>query len=380
MKIALVSPYDLSYPGGVTSHIAALGPELARRGHTVKILAPSSPPPPEIPGVEVITFGRSVPVPTAGSVARISFSVWQEPRLKATLEAEKFDVVHVHEPLMPFFSIMAVYSSPSMTVGTFHAFNEAGGRGYQVWKPVLGNLAERLHGRIAVSQVAGDYAKRYFPGDYEIIPNGIEVGMFSRPAPKPAGLSPENINLLFVGRVGEKRKGLRFLLAAYSTLKWEYPNLHLTVVGPGVPDADSYRTIGERNIQDVSFVGQVSRTELVSYYQWADIFCTPATGKESLGVVLLEAMAASKPIVATNIPGYAGVITDGHDGLLVPPRDEKALAGAIRRLIADAALSERLALAGRQTVRQYDWGVVASRVLDFYAATASGRISAAATA
>jgi phosphatidylinositol alpha-mannosyltransferase len=352
----------------------ALGPELASRGHTVKILAPSSPPSPEVPGVEVLTFGRSIPFPTAGSIARISVSVWHEPRLKATLESEKFDILHIHEPLMPMFSLMALYASPSVNVGTFHAFSETGGRGYRLWKPVLRKAAERLHGRIAVSPVAMKFAQNYIPGDYAVIPNGIEVDLFSRPVPRPEAMSPDNINILFVGRIGEKRKGLRFLLAAYSTLKWEYPNLRLIVVGPGVPDADSYRIIGERNIQDVVFAGQVPRSELPAYYQWADIFCSPATGKESLGLVLLEAMAASRPIVATNIPGYAGVITDGVDGLLVPPREEKTLADAIRRLLGDAALRERLSLAARHKVQQYDWSAVASRVLDYYVGVRDGRI------
>ncbi len=380
LKIALVSPYDLSYPGGVQYHIAALAPALARLGHTVKILTPSSMPPGQMDGIEVLTFGRSIPVPTAGSIARISVSVWHEPRLKATLEDEKFDVVHIHEPLVPLFPLMALYLSRSLTIGTFHAFSESGGRGYTVWKRVLANAAERLHGRIAVSEAARSYVSRYFPGEYTIIPNGIDVTFFARPTPRPKVFSPAYINLLFVGRVGEKRKGLRFLLAAYSTLKWEYPNLRLIVVGPGVPDADSWRIIGERNIQDVVFTGQVPRADLPAYYQAADIFCSPATGKESFGMVLLEAMAASRPIVASAIPGYAGVVRHGEDGLLVEPRDEKALAAALRLMIEDRRLCQRLSTAGRLTVEQYDWSAVASKVVDYYALVAGGRVAAPALA
>ena len=335
-------------------------------------------PAPEIDGVEVLTFGRSVPFPASGSVARISFSVWHEPRLKATLESEKFDVVHVHEPLMPLFSLMALYVSPSLNIGTFHAFSETGGRGYRLGKRVLSRAADRLHGRIAVSEAARAFVSRYFPGDYTIIPNGTEVELFSRPAPRPKVMSPENIHLLFVGRVGEKRKGLRYLLGAYSTLKWEYPRLRLIVVGPGIPDADSYRIIGERNIQDVVFTGQLPRAELPSYYQHAAIFCSPATGKESFGFVLLEAMAASRPIVTTAIPGYKGVMRDGEQGLMVPPRDEKALADAVRLLLEDRALRTRMGAAGHRTAQLYDWSNVASQVLDYYAAVAGGRAVRAA--
>ncbi len=380
LKIALVSPYDLAYPGGVTSHIAALGSELGRRGHSVKILAPSSGPQHRIDGVKVLTFGRSIPFPTAGSVARISVGLWQEPKLKATMQRERFDVVHIHEPLMPVFSLMALFLSQSMNIGTFHAFSESGAHGYRFARGVLRKTAERLHGRIAVSEAARSFVSGYIPGEYVVIPNGIDVGYFSRPSPRPAAMSQDHINLLFVGRIAEKRKGLRFLLAAYSTLKWEYPNMRLIVVGPGIPDADSYRLIGERNIQDVVFVGQVPRSELPGYYQHADVFCSPATGKESFGFVLVEAMAASCPVVATNIQGYAGVIGADEDGLLVPPKDEKSLAAAIRRVVEDKTLRKRLVANARKSVENYDWSAVASRVLDHYSAVAAGRSPAAATA
>ncbi len=351
----------------------ALGPELARRGHTVKVLCPSSLPPPRLEGVEVMTFGRSVPFPTAGSVARISVSVWHEPRLKATLEGEGFDIVHVHEPLMPLFSLMSVYLSQTVTIGTFHAFSETGGHGYGLWKPMLKRAAEKLHGKIAVSEAAREYASRYVEGDFTVIPNGVEVDLFSNPAPRPAPMRPDFVNLLFVGRVGDKRKGLRYLLGAYSTLKWEYPNLRLTVVGPGVPDAESYRIIGERNIQDVVFTGQLLRSELPAYYQHADIFCSPATGKESFGFVLLEAMAASRPIVASAIPGYQSVMRHGEQGLMPPPKDEKKLADAIRTLIEDRDLRARMGAASLRTAHRHDWSNVASQVLEFYSAVANGR-------
>ena len=177
------------------------------------------------------------------------------------------------------------------------------------------------------------------------------------------------INLLFVGRM-EKRKGLRYLLSAYADLKWEYPELRLIVVGPGEPDDESQRVMGERNLADVVFTGRVSDDALPAYYQAADIFCSPATGGESFGMVLLEAMAAGVPTVATDISGYREVVTHGVDGLLSTPSDPMVLASAIRTLIEDPNLRTQMGSAGQIKAHGYRWSEVATRVLDFYKQTA----------
>ena len=367
LKVALVSPYDFAFKGGVVSHVVSLGNELSKRGHDVKILAPCSDPEQVETGeVELIPFGRSIPVPTAGSISRISFSVWHRPRLRATLENEGFDVVHLHEPLMPMFALMCCFLAKAPKVGTFHAYNESRASGYTFWKPVLAKAASRLDGRIAVSEPARDFARRYFPGDYKVIPNGIDVARFGKPTPWPARMDREKTNILFVGRMGEKRKGLRYLLGAYSTLKWEFPDLRLVIVGPGEPDPASYLTMGERAIDDVVFTGPVSDDELPGYYQAADIFCTPATGKESFGYVVVEAMAAGTPVVATSIPGFSGVMRDGRQGFLVEPKSEESIADALRVLILDRSLRQRLGAAGRDWAQQYRWNSLAESVIDSY--------------
>ncbi len=368
MRIAQVSPYDFAHPGGVQRHIASLSRELQSRGHEVSILAPCTrgEPAVDIGGVDLRVFGRSVPVPTAGSIARISFSVWHEWRLKTMLENEKFDIVHIHEPLMPMFALTASRFSPSTTIGTFHAYNEGRGRGYMFWKTVLNRGAIRLNGRIAVSGPAKQFANRYFKGDYRVIPNGLDVDRFSTSAPKPSILKDDALNLVFVGRVNEPRKGLRYALGAYSLLKWQYPKLRLIVVGAGVPDRESYQIMGERALDDVVFVGPVSEAELPGYYQNADIFLAPNTGKESFGFIIIEAMSATTPIVASNIPGFASVMTDGKEGLMFPPKDEAAMADAIKTLIENPGLRTQLAVDGRATVNQYRWGQVADSILDYY--------------
>ena len=368
MRIAQVSPYDFSYSGGVQRHIASLSRELHSRGHEVSILAPCTrnEPAVDIGDVDLRSFGRSVPIPTAGSIARISLSVWHDWRLKSMLENEKFDIVHVHEPLMPMLSLTASRFSPSTTIGTFHAYNEGRGRGYMLLNKVLNLGAVRLNGRIAVSEPAKHFANRYFEADYTVIPNGLDVDYFSAPVTRPSTLKEDAMNLVFVGRVNEPRKGLRYALGAYSLLKWQYPEMRLIVVGAGVPDRESYRIIGERSLDDVVFVGPVSEEELPGYYQHADIFLAPNTGKESFGFIIVEAMSASTPIVASNISGFASVMTDGKEGLMFPPEDESAMAEAIKTLVENPALRVQLGVGGRATVNQYRWSHVADSVLNYY--------------
>ena len=368
MRIAQISPYDLSYHGGVVAHMASLSRELSRRGNEVVLFAPRSRPQtaPDVSGLEVVPLGGSVPFAAGGSVSRISMSVKAARHMRRVLTTERFDIVHIHEPLMPFLATTASWFSPWPTVGTFHAYSENIHPGYLAGKPFFTLVAEKLHGRIAVSNAAKAYADKYFPDKYTIIPNGIDVPKFAEPSPKPSEFRDDAINIVFVGRVGEKRKGLRYLLGAYSTLRWRFPNLRLIVVGAGVPDRESYRMMGERGIDDVIFAGPVTDTELPGYYQHADIFCAPNTGQESFGLVLIEAMASGAPIVASRILGFEGVADHEEDALLVDVGDEYAIAKAIRRLIEEPSLRQRLVENGREKVQRFGWARVADDVVDYY--------------
>ena len=364
MKIAMVSPYDFTWPGGVTAHISQLSRELTRSGHQIQVLAPHSPSRENGDLTPFVPLGRSVPVPSGGSIARVSLSWWLYRKVRALLEREAFDIIHLHEPLAPILPLCVLQFSNTVNVGTFHAYY-ARQHLYKLSHPLIKHLHRRLHGGIAVSPAAHRYISRTFPGDYKIIPNGIDVDHFANNTTPWPQYQDGKTNILFVGRL-EKRKGLKYLLEAYCRLKWDLPNIRLLVVGPGNLDRESHRILGACNPQDVVLLGGVSYDELTRYYATADIFCSPATGAESFGIVLLEAMAAGKPIVASNIEGYNGIVSHGHQGLLFPRRDPQALAQALDTLIRTPELANRMATAGRETVKQYRWEVVARQVEDYY--------------
>jgi len=338
-------------------------------GHEVKIIAPSSNPKKTSESGNAIVIGKPVPIRASGSVVRcpVSPKLLFSDRIRKMLDQEKFDVVHIHEPMMPALAVSVLHhsSSKELVVGTFHA-TRSNSWGYTMWKPLLKKWMSKLEGKIAVSKAAMGFIDRYFPGDYRIIPNGIDLQRFSERVAPIEKYKDGKLNILFVGRL-EKRKGFKYLLGAYGHVKKEFPQCRLIVVSPPGRLSQKYEKIaGRRNLKDVVFAGYVSDEDLPLYYNTADIFCAPATGWESFGMVLLEAMATSKPIVASDIPGYAGLISQGVEGLLVKPSDEKALAGAILTLLKDKPVREKMGESGKKKAKDYSWDVVAQKVMDYY--------------
>ncbi|MFC1902100.1 glycosyltransferase family 4 protein [Chloroflexota bacterium] len=370
MKIALVSPYDFAYPGGVVNHISCLEQQFTRMGHDVKIIAPASKAMHTL-GDRFIRIGTPRPIPVSGSIARVTVSIRLESQIKEVFDREKFDICHLHEPLMPTLCTTTLRLKLSPMVGTFHA---AGAKPwYTMCTPVgkwyLDRWFRKLDGRIAVSKTALGYVNSFFPADYTIIPNGIDTEHFNPDVPPMEQFSDGKLNILFVGRL-EKRKGFNYLLKAYRQVKQEIPDCRLIVVGPGTRLRRKYeKQASKTGLDSVVFSGYAAYSDLPRYYQTADTVCFPATGRESFGIVLLEAMAVSKPIVATNIDGYAGVLTHGAEGLTVPPRDEDKLAEAIITLLKDEPLRRQLASRGRPKALEYNWAHLARRMLDFYIET-----------
>jgi phosphatidylinositol alpha-mannosyltransferase len=378
MKIALVSPYDFAFPGGVPNHIAALERQFTKMGHDVRVIAPASKIVPDF-GDRFIPIGKPRPVPTNGSIARLTLSLRLASKIKEVLARENFDIIHLHEPFMPMLCSAVLRFSKTPMIGTFHACGGGGGSlmGYRFGWPVsavmIRRRAPKLGTRIAVSLAAQRFASKTIHGDYEIIPNGIDLSRFSPPDIAPlTEFCDGKKNILFVGRL-ESRKGLIYLLKAYWRIKRRVPNSRLIIVGPGKRLRRKYeKWVAKYHLKDVVFVGFVSQEELPRYYKTADIFCAPATGRESFGIVLLEAMAMGKPIIASDIEGYRCVLTNGVEGIMVPPNDDRKFAQALTILLTDPVLCQRMGANGLVKVQEYSWDKVARRILECYTKILSG--------
>lgn len=374
MKIALISPYDFPYPGGVTEHIIALAREARRRGHEVHILAACSGDQGELfPQTRPVTR-RVMSIPIAGAVARVGLSPTSYARIKGILQREAFDIIHLHEPLTPSITWWTLWHasrlSQTVTIGTFHAYHERPNWLYARGRPIFGHLFSRLDGLIAVSEAAREFACRMFPGNYRVIPNGVDLHRFGRTNQTEKSDPHRPLTILFVGRL-DKRKGFPILLEAFLALKPLYPQVRLQVVGPFSPkEGEYYQKIAQaRHVTDLDLLGYVSPEELPTFYQQADIFCAPSIGFESFGIVLLEAMAAGLPIVASNIAGYRTVLTDGREGWLTPPGEPQALAQMLARLIEQPRLRQTMGQQGRLTASRYSWEQIGAEILEAYRET-----------
>ena len=362
MKIGIVTPYAYPMPGGVNDHVGSLYRVLRARGHDVRIITSSHGLQKASEG-DIIRVGKGFSVPFNGSMGTITLSPTYLAQMRAILERERFDVLHYHEPFVPFLSLVTLTLSTSVNVGTFHAF---GGLSisYEFGKRMLGHYAGKLHGRIAVSPAARHFISRYFPGEYKIVPNGVEPGRHQRAVPI-ARYRDGVPNILFVGRM-EPRKGLIHLLRAFRKLQRDGVRARLLLVGTGPGEREARRYVLTRQLDDVEFLGRVSEAQKAQLFKTADIYVSPATGRESFGIVLLEAMSAGAPIICSDIHGYRGVVRRERDGILVEPGNADALAASIRRLIDDPALRAQLSRAGEERAQLFSWERVGQAVEEYY--------------
>ena len=362
LKVGIVSPYGYPHPGGVNEHVRFTHEAMRRMGHDVWIITSKYGRQRESEG-HIIRLGTGWAAPANGSVGRVTLGLRFKRQAREVLEAQDFDILHFHEPFVPFLSPTMLDQSRTVNVATFHAF---GGFSPSYWigKRFAGRLAERLHGRIAVSGAARHFIDRYFPGDYTIIPNGVDLDRFTNAEPYE-NLRDGTLNILFVGRL-EERKGFIHLLKAYHRLRKRKVDARLLVVGAGPKLREYKRFVGLRGIRDVEFLGRVSDDEKVRYFASADIYCAPNTGQESFGIVLLEAMAAGVPIVASDIHGFKRVVERNVQGLLVEPRNPRALAAALYTLARDPDLRHEMGDAGRARAPEFSWDRVTERIVDFY--------------
>jgi phosphatidylinositol alpha-mannosyltransferase len=362
MKICLVSPYDWTVQGGVNNHIRHLAEQFVVHGHDVHIVAAGTKPVPD--GIcPITTIGRPIPLRVSGSVARITLSLRVAGKVRRLLEANDFDIVHVHEPFMPNLPITFLRYSTAVNVGTWHAARESNFF-YVYGRRLIKRWAAKLDGKIAVSQAAVKHISKYFPGYYNIIPNGVDVEHFESAATPLPEFCDGKRNVLFVGRP-EKRKGLKYLVRAFVGVQRQLPDTRLIIVGAG-SFARYERAVHNARLQNVRFRANVPFDELPRYHHSSHVFCAPNTGFESQGLVLLEAMAAGLPIVASNIDGFAGVVTHGVEGLLVRPEDPQALAGALTELLRDPGRCRAMGDRGRERARFYSWDRIGQQVLSYY--------------
>jgi phosphatidylinositol alpha-mannosyltransferase len=341
VRVALVCPYSWSVPGGVQTHVSGLAAALRDRGADVEILAPA-----DGPADGILALGRSIPIPSNGSVQRVALSPAAIRRTRRAVQTRRYDLVHLHEPMLPAVCLTAIESARVPLVGTFHMARQAL-LWYRVFGPVVRRASAKLAARIAVSPASRDYVARALSGPYDVIPNGIAYDAL-------AALDParrQGNRILFVGRP-EQRKGLPVLLEAFARLR---EDAELVLVGPS-------GDFGRR----VEALGRVETARLRDELARADVLCAPSLGGESFGIVVAEGMAAGLPVVASRIRGYSDVLSEAS-GLLVPPGDPDRLARALDELLADAERRRRLGEAGRREAAQYAWPRVAERVLETYA-------------
>ena len=364
MKILFVS--DIFYPhtGGVPEHILYLCSNLRSMGHDAKVLAPSYGNNEPWTDDYIIRLGRAIKIPKNRSFAVMTFGILIPWKLRRLLEREGFDVIHLHGSIAPTLPYLALKYSKAKNFITFHSAHEES-YGYVLWEPVLEQYFRKLDGLIAVSTVARDSVSKYFPGTYRIIPNGIDTTRF-QPSLKPiAALEEFTPKILFVGRF-EPRKGLKYLLQSFPKILQEYPSAKLVIVGQGFLERYYRRYVEEHIKGSVLFVGHVSPEDLPRYYASCDIYCSPATGAESFGIVLLEAMATETPIVCSDIPGYRTLMEEGKEGLFFKARDPDSLAERIIHLLKDRKAMDRMGKSGRTKALVYDWKKVTRQVVDFY--------------
>ncbi|MDD5748374.1 MAG: glycosyltransferase family 4 protein [Actinomycetota bacterium] len=355
MKILMVSPYSWARPGGVNSHIKGLSRELLSRGHRISIIAPDGKG--EMDGIEILNAGKSIPVPSNGSIARIALSPLVFKRVRSTLE-NGYDVIHVHEPLVPFVSIASVIFSDSRTVGTFHS---SGSRSvpYGFAKITLKGVHEKLDCLIAVSDASRRFVSKYFPGDYKVIPNGVDTGLFFPRETRPSGFAGAP-SILFLGR-NEPRKGFSTLLEAFKIVLREI-DCFLVVVGSGF-DSRSL----EKDFQDkILIAGELSDEELPSYISASNVLCAPSLGGESFGIVLLEAMACGTPVVASDIAGYCDVVKATGGGILFRKGNASELASSLIRVLKHENLRNELKGKAISGANEFSWKKLAIEVEKCY--------------
>ncbi|HET9186837.1 MAG TPA: glycosyltransferase family 4 protein [Acidothermaceae bacterium] len=372
MRVGLVCPYTWDVPGGVQAHVHDLATALLALGHDVSVITPADDDAPLPP--YVVSAGRAVPVPYNGSVARLAFGVLSLGRVRRWLREGAFDVVHVHEPAAPSLSLLATWAADVPIVATFHT-SVSRSRAMAAAYSILQTALEKISGRIAVSEAARRTLVEHLGGDAVLIPNGVQVSAFAtaRPLPDWPG---DGGAIGFLGRIDEPRKGFPLLLEAFQLLAAQRPGLRLLVAGPGDTD-EAPKSLPEELRSRVRLLGLVSDADKARMLRSVNLFVAPNTGGESFGIVLLEAMAAQTPVLASDLDAFRVVLDDGEAGALFATGDAAALAEAAGALLDDRDRRARLAASGARRALDYDWSTVARDIVRVYETVAHSSVRTA---
>jgi phosphatidylinositol alpha-mannosyltransferase len=367
MRIGMVCPYSFDVPGGVQAHVLQLAEVMRGYGHEVSVLAPASPEAHAALPDYVVSGGKAVPIPYNGSVARLRFGPATHRMVKRWLLQGEFDVLHLHEPNAPSLSMLALMIAEGPIVATFHT-STTKSLTLSVFQGILRPWHEKIVGRIAVSDLARRWQMEALGSDAVEIPNGVDVASFATAAPLP-GYPRAGRTVLFLGRFDEPRKGMQVLLGALPKLVEAFPEVEVLIVGRG--DEEELRAKAGDLAGHLRFLGLVDDAEKASAMRSADVYCAPNTGGESFGIVLVEAMAAGTPVVASDLHAFRRVLQDGQAGRLVPVDDSAALGDALVEMLSDEAARRGYTQNAAQTVERYDWAVVAQQILLVYETVAA---------
>jgi phosphatidylinositol alpha-mannosyltransferase len=361
LRVGIVCPYTWDVPGGVQFHIRDLQRALTEEGHHVSVLAPAE----SDDDLQdyVTSTGKPIAVRYNGSVARISLGMRSTRRVREWIRNGDFDVIHVHEPMAPGISWIAVLAAQGPIVATWHSSmvkSRALSAGYAIAQTIM----EKVRGRIAVSELARRTLVDHLGGDAVLIPNGVECANFADASPLP-GWPAEGGTLFFLGRAAEPRKGLAILLRALPQIVAEHPGIQVLLAGPA--DAPSIKKELPADIADrLHFLGLVSEEDKIRAFHSADIYVAPNTGGESFGIVLLEAMASGTPVLASDLEAFSRVLDDGTAGAQFENGNSDDLARVANRMLSDSDFRQSLAEKGLERAWLYDWGRVTKEIVDVY--------------
>ncbi|RHA41344.1 glycosyltransferase family 1 protein [Cellulomonas rhizosphaerae] len=371
LRVGIVCPYSFDVPGGVQFHVRDLAEALLARGHDVSVLAPADDETPVPP--YLTAAGRAVPVRYNGSVARLSFGPVTAARARKWLSAGQFDVLHLHEPVTPSLSMLALWIADGPVVATFHTSMERS-RPLQVAFPLVRQSMEKIAARIAVSEDARRTLVEHLGGDAVVIPNGVYVDQFADAQPDPRWTgTPERPTLAFLGRLDESRKGLAVMLGAVREVLAHVPGARFLVAGRGETGEQQARELLGDQAGAVEFLGGVSDEDKARLLSSVDVYIAPQTGGESFGIVLVEAMSAGAAVVASDLGAFSRVLDDGAAGVLFRTGDSADLARTLVEVLGDPDRRATVVARASSVVRRYDWSAVTDQVLAVYEMAVAGR-------